>query len=87
MDISKDKLAIIEWVVNQQNAFNIERVRQFVDTIDASDRDTSKIVGQNTKGDRVTKRQLVERVIASLQDLEKNNFQALDEVENQSEQW
>jgi hypothetical protein len=87
MDISKDKLAIIEWVVNQQNAFNIERVRQFVDNIDASDRDTSKIVGQNTKGDRVTKRQLVERVIASLQDLEKNNIQALDEIENQSEQW
>lgn len=87
MDISKDKLAIIEWVVNQQNALNIERVRQFIENIDASDRDTSKIVGQNTKGDRVTKRQLVERVIASLQDLEKNNFHALDEVENQSEQW
>ena len=87
MDISKDKLAIIEWVVNQQNLNHLERVRQFVENIDASDRDTSKIVGQTTKGDRVTKRQLVERIIVSLQELDKNHFDALDEIENQSEQW
>ncbi len=87
MDISKEKLAIIEWVVNQQNPQHLERVRLFVENIDASDRDTSKIIGQTVKGDRVTKRQLVERIIISLQELDKNQLDALDEIENQSEQW
>lgn len=87
MDISKEKLAIIEWVVNQQNPSHLERVKLFVENIDASDRDTSKIIGQTVKGDRVTKRQLVERIIVSLQELDKKQLDALDEIENQSEQW
>ncbi len=87
MDISKDKLTIIEWVVTQQSAANIEKVRTFIDSLVASEKDTSKIVGQTTKGDRVTKRQLVERIMISLQEIEKNQISTLDEIENESEQW
>ena len=87
MDISKDKLTIIEWVVTQQSPANIEKVRTFIDTLVASEKDTSKIVGQTIKGDRVTKRQLVERIMTSLQEIEKNQISSLDEIENESEQW
>lgn len=87
MDISKDKLTIIEWVVMQQSASNIEKVRNYIDSLVASEKDTSKIVGQTTKGDRVTKRQLVERIMVSLQEIEKNQISSLDEIENESEQW
>lgn len=87
MDIQKEKLAIIEWVVKQEKSSALSPILALIQKNDNQILDDNKLVGYRKPGRRINKKELIESIKASLDDLMKGNIESLDQVEAESDQW
>lgn len=87
MEHANDKLAIIHWLIQQNDAFTINQIKMLMDEIEADKKDSSRIVGQTARGVRVSKKQLVERLQASLDSMTSDEVIELDHLESLSDKW
>lgn len=87
MDIQKEKLAIIEWVVKQEKSSSLSPILALIQKNDNQILDDNKLVGYRKPGRRINKKELIESIKASLDDLIKGNIESLDQVEAESDQW
>jgi len=87
MDIQKEKLAIIEWVVKQEKSSALSPILALIQKNDNQIIDDNKLVGYRKPGRRITKKELIESIKSSLDDLAKGDVHSLDQVEAESDQW
>jgi hypothetical protein len=87
MEHANEKLAIIHWLIQQNDAFTINQVKMLMEEIEADKKDSSRIVGQTPRGVRVSKKQLVERLQASLESMNSEEVIELDHLESLSDKW
>lgn len=87
MDINNDKIELIEWIINQEDANQLKRLKTLITEWDSDSQDINKVVGQTTKGVRVTKQMLVQKIMQSLKDIENNQLIDIEDLEQESEKW
>lgn len=87
MDIQKEKLAIIEWVVKQEKSSSLSPILALIQKNDNQILDDNKLVGYRKPGRRINKKELIESIKSSLDDLMKGDIESLDQVEAESDQW
>lgn len=87
MDINNDKIELIEWIINQEDANQLKRLKTLITELDSDSQDINKVVGQTTKGVRVTKQMLVQKIMQSLKDIENNQLMDIEDLEQESEKW
>ena len=87
MDIQKEKLAIIEWVVKQEKSSSLSPILALIQKNDNQILDDNKLVGYRKPGRRINKKELIESIQASLEELMKGDIESLDQVEAESDQW
>ncbi|MEZ4800119.1 MAG: hypothetical protein R2809_10160 [Flavobacteriales bacterium] len=66
MDINSDKIELIDWIIRQEDALPIKRMKVLIAEMESDNQDINKIVGQTIKGVRVTKQMLVLKIMQSL---------------------
>lgn len=87
MDINSDKIELIDWIIKQEDPLPIKKLKALIAELDSDSQDISKIVGQTTKGVRVTKQMLVQKIMQSLKDIENNLVVDIEDLEKESEKW
>lgn len=87
MDINNDKIELIEWIINQEDANQLKKLKTLITELDSDSQDINKVVGQTTKGVRVTKQMLVQKIMQSLKDIENNQLIDIEDLEQESEKW
>lgn len=85
--MEKDKLAIIEWVLKQEKASSLSPLLKLIQQTDEKVLDDNKLVGFRKPGRRMTKKELIESIRLSLNELASNDLISLDELEQESDQW
>ncbi len=87
MEFANEKLAIIDWLLIQDNKYTIDQINALIGELESEKQDSSKIVGQTPKGVRVSKTMLVQRIVSSLESLKNEPTVELNDLEGISEQW
>jgi hypothetical protein len=85
--MDRDKLTIIEWVLKQEKASALSPLLKLIQQTDEKVLDDNKLVGFRKPGRRITKKELIVSIRASLEELAANDLIALDELEQESDQW
>jgi hypothetical protein len=87
MEFANEKLAIIDWLLKQENKYAIDQINALIGELESEKQDSSKIVGQTPTGERVSKTMLVQRIVSSLESLKNEPTVELNDLEGISEQW
>ena len=86
-DITKEKLALIEWIVRQDKPAALKPLLDALAQVDKDTEDINRIVGYRSRGVRVTRKQLVDSLIEGIKALESEKLISLDQIEQESDQW
>ena len=81
MDIQKEKLMLIEQLLQVQDDKVLSQVRELLKNA------KSVIVGYDSAGTPVTQKDFIERIERAENEHKAGNFQTIDEVEKESESW
>jgi hypothetical protein len=87
MEFANEKLAIIDWLLKQDNIYTIDQINVLIGELESEKKDSSKIVGHTPRGLRVSKTMLVQRIVSSLESLKNEPTVELNDLEGISEQW
>ncbi len=86
-EIQKDKLQIIEWIVSQDKLSALKPLKDAIAAMEKDKEDTNEIVGYLSHGVRVTRKQLVQTLLDSVNNLDEKSLIKLEEIEQQSDKW
>lgn len=86
-DLSKEKLQLIEWILKQDQTASLKPLKEAITAMEQDVADTNRIVGQRSRGLRVTRKQLVERLIEAIRTLDEMPLVSLETLEQDSDKW
>ncbi|MFN8863401.1 MAG: hypothetical protein ACK5W1_03735 [Flavobacteriales bacterium] len=87
MDLSGEKLQIIEWVTRQDKAGSLLKVLSLIGQLDNETVDGARIMGYRKGGAIVRGKELSDSLSEGLTDIQNGNLISLDQIESESEQW
>jgi hypothetical protein len=87
MNIPKEKLRLIEWIVKETNEENLAEVSAFVERLSQDSNLAAKVMGYRRRGVPVTWQQLKETLQISIHDCVNGNCVSLDTLEKESDTW
>jgi len=87
MNLSAEKLHIIDWVVRQDKAGTLQKVIAMIGELENETIDSMRVVGYRKGGVVVTGKDLAATLAEGMAAYRENNVRSLDEVESESEQW
>lgn len=87
MDLSSEKLHIIDWVIRQDKPGSLNKIVALIEQMENETIDGKRVVGYRKGGVVVTGKELAQSLAAGIADYRNGQFRALDEVETESEQW
>ena len=87
MNIPKEKLRLIEWIVKESNEENLAEVAAFVERLSQDSNLAAKIMGYRRRGVPVTWQQMKETLQASISSCVNGDCVSLDSLEKESDNW
>ncbi|MFO0360997.1 MAG: hypothetical protein ACK500_04160 [Flavobacteriales bacterium] len=87
MDLSGEKLQIIEWVTRQDKAGSLLKVLSLIGQLDNETVDGARIMGYRKGGAIVRGKELSDSLSEGLEDMKNGNLISMDQIESESEQW
>jgi len=87
MDLSQQKLHIIEWALKQDKTGHLQEVIGMIEQLEHETVDGNRVVGYRKGGLKVTGKDFVTSILQAQDDVTKGNHIPLDQIESESEQW
>jgi len=87
MNIPKEKLRLIEWIVKESNEENLAEVAAFVERLSQDSNLAAKVMGYRRRGVPVTWQQMKEGLQSAIDDCINGNCVSLDNLEKESDTW
>lgn len=87
MNIPKEKLRLIEWVIRETNEENLAEVTAFVERLSQDSNLAAKVMGYRRRGVPVTWLQMKEALSRAIDDCVAGNCVSLDTLEKESDTW
>ena len=81
MDIQAEKLLLIEQLLRIRDIRLVEQVRELLK------QDSNPIVGYEADGKSITHLDFIKQIEQSEKEYESGNYQTIDEIEKESENW
>jgi hypothetical protein len=87
MNIPKEKLRLIEWIVKESNEENLAEVSAFVERLSQDTNLAAKVMGYRRRGVPVTWQQMKDTLQVSIEECINGNAVSLDSLEKESDTW
>jgi hypothetical protein len=87
MNTTDLKLELIEWILKEKDATHLKEMHKLIKGFKQTTEDDARTVGYLPNGTAVSRKVLVDRIQASLADIDLGNLIQTDELEQESEQW
>lgn len=81
MDLQESKLSVIERLLRVQDAQIIEQVKNLLD------KENNPIVGYSTKGEPITRKELVHLIEESEEEYTTGKYQTIEQLKKEAESW
>jgi hypothetical protein len=87
MASAREKLDIIEWVVQQDDLEIFKRLKSLIQQIESEKFSNAKVIGQKPNGTRVSRTELVNTFELAMRQFKEGQTLTLEELDELSENW
>lgn len=87
MATAREKLDIIEWVIQQDDLESFKRLKSLIQQIESEKFSNAKVIGQKPNGTRVSRTELVNNFELAMRQFKEGRTLTLEELDELSENW
>jgi hypothetical protein len=87
MATAREKLDIIEWVLQQDDFESFKRIKSLIEQIESEKFSNAKVIGQKPNGTRVSRTELVNNFELAMRQFKEGQTLTLEELDELSENW
>jgi|AntRauTorcE11897_2_1112592.scaffolds.fasta_scaffold17838_2 hypothetical protein len=87
MTLDKQKLSIIDWVMNQDDEDNLQLIQNLVENINYDEKSKKMVIGYHANGTEVIKSQFANCIVMSENNIRNGEFMTFEELEKETENW
>ncbi|MDZ4750139.1 MAG: hypothetical protein SGI87_00895 [Flavobacteriales bacterium] len=87
MATAKEKLDIIEWIVQQDDVAVLKKFQDLIQQLESEKFSNTKVIGQKPNGTRVSRTELVNTFDLALRQYREGQILTLEELDDLSETW
>jgi hypothetical protein len=87
MATAREKLDIIEWVIQQEDLDSFKKIKALIQQLESEKFSNAKVIGQKPNGTRVSRTELVNNFELAMRQYKAGETLTLEELDELSENW